>query len=148
MTNCIEDPDSAAGWHRYNRYRCRCPECVYAVRLSQNAYLRKARAAAKELRDTLPPGTPLPFCKGTQSTYASGCRCGACSEAAREYDRGHTARASESARALRDTLPPGTPLPFCKGTIGTYKKGCRCDRCKAASAGWYREYRARKAQGR
>lgn len=145
MTNCIEDPDSVAGWTRYN-HGCRCAPCVRAVRDYQKAYLRKARAEAALLRATLPPGTPLPFCNGTQGTYTMGCRCAPCTAASRDYHRKRRASAIEGAKALRETLPPGTPLPFCNGTKGAYSLGCRCDRCRAAASRSQAAHRARKKE--
>lgn len=56
------------------------------------------------------------------------CRCGACWEAEQEYRavRNANRRSSDGRGPYRKNWPCGT--------IGAYRKGCKCDRCRAANA--------------
>jgi hypothetical protein len=79
---------------------------------------------------------------GKASSYKNGCRCDACREANRDWQRAYMHRTGRSRpRAVYIAERRANPPPH--GTESRYTdRRCRCDECKRASATARRERRA------
>jgi len=56
---------------------------------------------------------------GVLAGYSRGCRCDACRQAKREYNKADKAR----------RFPPKPKVELAHGTLGRFNKGCRCEPC-------------------
>lgn len=96
------------------------------------------RSPRRALRDTSPCVLPGHYRHGTTTSYAYGCRCDACTDAAAIGERKRLAR-------KRGTLPPIELVGRAHGRISTYVNGkCRCVECRRAAADHRRKFRARR----
>jgi hypothetical protein len=88
-----------------------------------------ARLGLKPRRSGKPPAK----IHGTYAEWHRGCRCGACTRANRDYQRGYRAKTRPPCRkALASELTRSRRAPTGHGSLARAKAGCECPRCSEA----------------
>jgi len=136
----------------YGNWHCRCPECQAAQakydewrRERQRERVQAVPGNARALRKGNPIALPIGIAHGTAYAYELSCRCRACYEWKRDYDR---ARIEERRNALVEVdgvLVTPLETPHGHGHYKTYRGWyCRCRPCTDANRAEARKTRERR----